>query len=311
MKQIHIPVLLNEVLENLIIKSNKNYIDATVGLGGHAKEILKLNGPNGKVLGIDLDKDALRHSKNNLKNFGSRILLVCDSYINIDKIVKEKNFKNISGILLDLGLSSLQLDKSERGFSFNKDEPLDMRFSKDQELNAHEIINTYQEKDLREIFSKYGQEPQAYRISKRICNARKEREIKTTKELVNIIRNSVHKSRVHKRKHFATQVFMALRIAVNNEFSNIEKVLQKAISILDKKGRLAVISFHSLEDRIVKDFIKQESRDCICPANFPKCVCNHNAKVKLINKKAIKAGPEEIQTNPRSRSAQLRVVEKI
>lgn len=311
MKKLHIPVLLDEVIENINIQPNKNYIDATVGLGGHSKEILKLNGPKGKLLGIDLDKDSLEHSKNFLKEFGKRVILVNESYTNIEKIVKEKKFGKVSGILLDLGLSSLQLDISKRGFSFQKDEPLDMRFNKTQNLTAREIINTYREKKLKEIFSQYGQEPQAQRIAKRICNARKEREINTTKELVNIVRNSVHKSRIHKRKHFATQVFMALRIAVNNEFQNIKEVLGQAISILEKSGRLAIITFHSLEDRIVKEFIKHESKDCVCPPKFPKCICKHKSRVKVINKRAIKPSIEEININPRSRSAQLRVIEKL
>ncbi|MFH1837947.1 MAG: 16S rRNA (cytosine(1402)-N(4))-methyltransferase RsmH [Candidatus Kuenenbacteria bacterium] len=337
----HIPVLLNEVIENLNIQSNQNFIDCTFGSGGHTMAILEKNKPNGIVVGIDLDEKnisnftLLNSCKANLtrqatqilklQNLEKRLILINDNFANLEKIIDEVHLKysnlKFHGILLDLGFSSDQLEENGRGFSFQKDEPLDMRFKESAtDITAEKIINKYSEKELANIFWKFGEEKHSRYIAKIIVQERKEQKIITTKQLADLIfkiakqKNSVRDYSSSKRRskiiHPATKVFQALRIAVNNELENLKQVLPQAIKILEPKGKICVISFHSLEDRIVKQFFKQESKNCICPFEFPQCICQHRASLKIINKKVILPNFEEIKNNPRSRSAKMRVAEK-
>jgi 16S rRNA (cytosine1402-N4)-methyltransferase len=306
-KRIHEPVLLREVIEYLNVGKNKNYIDCTIGEGGHAVEILKRNGPKGKVLGIEIDPELYKKLK---KEKLERLILVKDSFSNLKEIVKRKKFGPISGILFDLGLSSWHLEKSGRGFSFLKDEPLIMSYDwnrtksmllrssgvSSRELWAGKIVNEWSEKEIERILREYGEERFAKRISREIVRARKIKPIKTTFELVEIVKKAVPNFYRHKKIHFATKTFQALRIAVNDELENLRAALPQAIEVLEKRGRLAVISFHSLEDRIVKTFLKQKERE---------------GRIKILTKKPITPSKKEIKQNPRSRSAKLRIGIKI
>lgn len=307
----HIPVLLDEVIEYLNPKPNLNFIDGSIGGGGHSEEILKRTSPNGKLLGIDLDKDALKASKKRLsKDFKNRFVLIKDNFKNLKKIYKANNIGGVSGIILDIGLSSYELEDERRGFSFKFNAPLDMRFSGDG-VSARDIINGYSQTDLSEILKNYGEERFAKNIAKNICAKRKENSINSTSDLVDVIAKSVPGWYKRKKIHFATKTFQALRIEVNDELNNLKTVLPDALDILVKGGRLAIISFHSLEDRIVKNFFKEQARNCICPKDFPICQCNHKAIIKIITKKVVVATRGEIKNNPKARSAKLRVAEKI
>ncbi len=297
----HIPVLLKEVLEYLDPKANENFVDCTFGSGGHSAAILKKIQPDGKILGIEIDVELykiqaakIKNQKSNIKN---RVILINDSFVNLKKIVEENNFKPVNGILLDLGFSSWQMDESGRGFSFKKDEPLIMQYCSFNKffLTAEYIINILPEKELVKIFQEYGEERFSRRIAKKICEQRKIKAIKTTFQLVEAIRQAIPAQFRHQRIHFATRVFQALRIAVNDELNNIKKVLPQAIEILEPSGKIAIISFHSLEDRIVKQFFKEQSKI---------------GRLKIITKKPIVPTSEEVEKNPRSRSAKLRVAEK-
>lgn len=285
----HIPVLLKEMLELLSPKSNENFVDCTIGLGGHAEEILRKTAPNGKVLGIDLNGNTLKVVRENLAEYGDRLVLVEDSFANLEEIVHQNNLGKVDGILLDLGMSSWEIAESGKGFSFQKDEPLDMRFSEKIEITAKYIINRWKEDELLRIFREYGEERFARPIAKRIVEERKGKEIATTGELVDIILQVKHR---RGRINPATQVFQALRIEVNSELENLKDVLAQSVNVLSKDGRIAVISFHSLEDRIVKWFFRE------------------NENLEIITKKPIMAGEEEIKFNHRSRSAKLRMAIK-
>lgn len=293
---VHVPVLLKEVVEGLNLKSGDNVIDATVGGGGHAKEILVKTAPDGKLFGIDADENVLREAEKNLAVFGQRVILQRGNFADLKKIAVEKNFRNIHAALFDLGMSSWELERSGRGFSFRQDEPLDMRFDLAGSVTAADIVNAWYEKDLERIFRNFGQERFARTIAERICRERKIRPIKSTSALVEVIRKSFPHSYRFGKIHFATRVFQALRIAVNDELGNLEKVLPEALDIIEKKGRLAVISFHSLEDRIVKKFFISAQKE---------------GQAEIIAKKPIGASWEEIRKNPRSRSAKLRIMEKL
>lgn len=283
----HIPVLLNEILKYLDPRPNQNFIDATVGDGGHAKEILKLTAPNGKLLAIDRDADSIVRAKSNLSEFGNRVLFINDSFGNLASIVKENNFGLADGILFDFGMSSSQLQNSGRGFTFAKDEILDMRYDVKTPITAEDIVNGYSEKELSEIFKKWGEEPRAGIIAKAIV-ANRETRVKTTEELVGIIKSVKRRTG---KIHPATLVFQALRIEVNQELAEIEKALRAVPQILSIGGRAAFISFHSLEDRLIKNW----SRDL-----------NKKNIIRIINKKPITASAEELKINPGSRSAKLR-----
>jgi 16S rRNA (cytosine1402-N4)-methyltransferase len=309
----HVPVLLNEVIKYLDPRPNQNFIDCTLGGGGHTAEILKKTSPNGKVLGIDLDSRAIETAKEKIssqKLKADRLIAVQNNFKNLKEIVLQNNFQNISGILIDLGFSSMEIADPKKGFSFQIDAPLDMRYG-EEGITAEEIVNHAREKELEKIFREYGEERFPGRIAREICEARKTRSIKTTFQLVEVIARVVPKKFQYGRIHFATKVFQGLRIAVNDELESLKKVLPEAMEILAPGGRLVVISFHSLEDRIVKQFFKKESSDCVCPKSVPVCQCGHEAILKILNKKPIVPSEEEATKNPRSRSAKLRVAERL
>lgn len=298
----HIPVLPKEVLRYLDPKPNENFIDCTIGEAGHAIEILKITSPNGKLLGIDLNKDSLKSSEFKIKESrldGKRVLLVNDNFANLKNIAERFRLEPVRGILFDLGISSEELEKSGRGFSFLKNDPLFMTLKKDAgpgELTAEKIVNDFRREELEKIFKEYGEERFAGRIASRIVEERKKKRIKTTGELVEIIRKALPVGYRYGKIHFATRIFQALRIAVNDELANLEKALDQALDVLSLRGKLVVISFHSLEDRIVKNFLKARQKD---------------GSAAILTKKPIRPGMEEIASNPRSRSAKLRAAEKI
>lgn len=294
----HQSVLTKEVIEFLNPKSKDNFIDCTTGGGGHTLALLEKTGPKGKVLGLDLDKKALEATEKRVAEAGflDRLILVEDNFANLKKIVENYKFPPVRGIILDLGLSSAQLADEERGFSFKSHGRLDMRFGRTK-LTAYEIVNNWSKDELAEIFANYGEEPQAKKIAELIVEKRKKSSFNSAYDLANLILKVKHYSR-RKKVHPATKVFQALRIAVNEELANLEKVLPQAVEILAPGGRLAIISFHSLEDRIIKKFFRAKAR-------------SEKPAIKLINKKVIKPSYSEIKENSRARSAKLRVVEKI
>lgn len=306
MKFSHKSVLLNETIENLNIKEDGIYADLTLGKGGHSKEILKKLSPKGLLIGLDQDKDAIKAARENLKDF-SNVLYFNENFENIENVLDEAGFNRIDGALMDIGVSSYQIDNGDRGFSYMKDGPLDMRMNEDNELTAKQIVNDYSLDELWEIFSKYGEERYSKTIAKAIVDYRKMHEINTTLQLRNIVMKSVNTNEAHPEK----RVFQALRIEVNRELEVLENTLEKIVDHLNKNGRLCVITFHSLEDRIVKNKFKEMSKKCICPPDFPVCVCKHEKKVKLISKKPILPKKEELKVNSRSHSAKLRVCERV
>jgi len=291
----HTPVLLKEVIEYLDPKPNENFIDATIGEGGHTKVILEKNKPAGKILGIEVDPLLYQKAKNRMQNT-ERLILVNDSYVNLEKIVKEKQFQPVKGILFDLGMCSWQIDESKRGFSYLKDEPLDMRFNPESTLTAAEIVNFWEREDLERILKEYGEEKYAKRIALVIKEVRRKKRIVGTQELVEILKKSLPKNYDNYRLHPAVRTFQALRIAVNNELENLKMGLIIALKILAPQGRIVVISFHSLEDRIVKNFFRDKAKQNI---------------LKILTKKPITPSKENIKNNIRSRSAKLRAALKI
>ncbi len=301
----HLPVLYHSIIQALRPQSGGLYVDGTVGAGGHAWGILDASSPNGRLLGLDLDPQALRLAHERLSPFGERAVLVQASYTTLDEQLDALGWGGIQGIVLDLGLSSMQLDTPERGFSFRFEGPLDMRFSPDNPTSAVDLVNQLPQAELADLIFRYGEERRSRKIAKAIVAARP---INTTLELAEIVAKVIGKK--HSRLHPATRTFQALRIATNRELESVEKVLPLAVSALAPGGRLAVISFHSLEDRIVKRFFRHESQDCICPPSQPVCTCKHEAQLKLVQRKALQADELEIQQNPRARSARLRVAEK-
>ena len=303
----HIPVMIKEVIEALNVRPWARFIDCTLGAGGHAAAILEHCLPGGQLLGIDTDPEAIKIAQAKLSSYQDSIKIVNDNFVNLQAICRQYSFMSppINGILFDLGLSSLQLGDSIRGFSFQNDGPLDMRFSPSQKLTAAEIVNTSSEAELARIIWTYGEEIHSRHIARQILLARP---LETTLQLAQVVERAVGSRRG--RIHPATKTFQALRIAVNQELKNLELALKQAVNLLDFDGRLAVISYHSLEDRIVKQLLQREAKDCICPPETPTCVCGHKARVSLINKKVIKPSPAEIEANPRSRSAKLRVAER-
>jgi 16S rRNA (cytosine1402-N4)-methyltransferase len=301
----HTPVLLSEALRALAVQPGGRYVDCTLGSGGHAAAILDNSSPGGQLLGIDADPHALEAAKERLQHYKESTLLVNDNFANLQSICIKYDFFPVHGILLDLGLSSLQLNGSGRGFSFQHDAPLDMRFSPDQKVNAADIVNTTPEARLAQIIRTYGEESQSNRIAQNII---RERPIETTRQLAQLIEKAIGR---RGRIHPATKTFQALRIAVNHELEHLESVLRQAVDLLGYEGRLVVISYHSLEDRIVKQFMQKEARGCICPPETPVCVCGHTPRLRLINKKVITPAETELRLNPRSRSAKLRAAELI
>ena len=302
----HIPVLLNETIEALAVGPGGRYIDCTLGGGGHAAAILDHSSPGGQLLGIDADPRAIEIARARLIAYGNSVKIINENFVELEAICIKNDFLPVHGILFDLGLSSLQLNGSGRGFSFGHDAPLDMRYSPGQQLSAADIVNTYSEAELAHLIRTYGEEGYSRRIARWIL---KERPIRTTLELAQVIERAVggRKGRLHP----ATKTFQALRIAVNHELEYLEAALKQAVSLLGFEGRLVVISYHSLEDRIVKRFMSQESKDCICPPGIPSCVCQHTARLRLVSKRVITPSPVEVESNPRSRSAKLRVAERV
>jgi 16S rRNA (cytosine1402-N4)-methyltransferase len=301
----HTPVMLPEVLRALDVQPGGRYIDCTLGGGGHAAAILEHSSPGGQLLGIDADPLALEVAKERLQYFKESALLVNDNFVNLQSIAIKYDFFPVHGILLDLGLSSMQLSESGRGFSFQHHAPLDMRVNPNQKTTAADIVNTYPEQKLADILRTYGEEFQANRIARSIVDARP---VESTRELAEIIEKTVGR---RGKIHPATKTFQALRIAVNRELENLESTLRQAMELLGYQGKLVVISYHSLEDRIVKQFMQKEAKGCICPPTTPVCVCGHTPRLKLVNKKVIIPSDTETRENPRSRSAKLRAAERL
>jgi 16S rRNA (cytosine1402-N4)-methyltransferase len=311
----HIPVLLDAVLSGLAVREDGSYIDGTVGAGGHSLAILKST-PNVRLLGLDTDPTALQIAAERLAPFieSGKARLVRTNFEDMAEVARQEGFSQVDGILLDLGVSSMQLDRPERGFSFRSEGPLDMRLNPEGPTTAADIVNTLPETELADLIYKYGEEPASRRIARRIVERRAQQPITTTADLASIVSRAMG-GRVAGRSrnpiHPATKTFQALRIAVNREQETLESALASAVDLLNPGGRLAVISFHSLEDRAVKQFIRQEHRGCICPPELPVCQCGRKPTLRPVNTKPIEATEQEARDNPRSRSAKLRVAEKL
>lgn len=301
----HIPVLFDELLTLLQPPINGRFIDGTLGAGGHTEGLLAASAPDGQILAFDRDPEAIAFTQTRLAQFNDRITYIHASYAEMGTIAPQQGFDQVDGIMLDLGLSSRQLGDAKRGFAFMQAGPLDMRFDHTQGQTAADLVNNLDETELANIFWRYGEERRSRFIARLIVE---NRPLTTTSELAELIASKIKRSG---RTHPATQVFQALRIAVNNELDAVETGVQAAIELLKPGGRFAVISFHSLEDRFVKNTFRDLSRDCICPPEQPFCICDHRARVRLITRKAVKASEAEININPRSRSARLRVIEKL
>ncbi len=306
----HISVLLQECLDGLNIRPEGIYVDGTLGGAGHSGQIVRRL-TSGRLIGIDRDTTALQAASQRLSQFADRVRLVHSNFSEIAQVLKGLEISGVDGILLDLGVSSPQLDDAGRGFSYMADAPLDMRMNREDALSAYDVVNTWPEEELRRILYDYGEERYAPRIADAICRLREEKPIETTLELVDVIRSAMPSAALREKQHPAKRSFQAIRIAVNDELGSVEKVMRDAICCLNPGGRLAVITFHSLEDRIVKNAMAEAAKGCTCPPNFPVCVCGRKPRVKLITRKPITAGEEELEANPRSRSAKLRVCEKI
>ncbi|MHB8807018.1 MAG: 16S rRNA (cytosine(1402)-N(4))-methyltransferase RsmH [Anaerolineaceae bacterium] len=302
----HIPVLNREVLAYLKPVRDGKYLDATLGAGGHAEAILIASQPSGLLIGLDIDQNAVAIASERLQKFSSRATFFNVSYIQMKDCLRKMGWSSVDGILFDLGVSSMQVDAADRGFSFNKEGPLDMRFDDHSDFSAYDLINHWNEEEIASILWNFGEEPKARAIAKAICIARP---LKTTTQLAQVVLSAYHGS--HSKIHPATRTFQAVRIAVNRELTVLEEGINLGIKQLGNGGLIAVISFHSLEDRIVKDIFKRESKDCICPPEQPVCTCDHKASLKILTKKPVIASDEEIKINPRSRSAKLRVAQKI
>ncbi len=307
----HIPVMQREVIESLRCRPGGIYVDGTVGGGGHACEILRITAPDGVLIGIDVDDDALRASEELLKPFGNRKILVKGNFADIHIILDNLNIKEVDGILLDLGVSSHQLTTADRGFSFSLDAALDMRMDQSHGPCAYDIVNTFPEKDLERIIRDYGEEIMADRIVKMISARRKASPITTTAELAAVVVKALPSRFRSQKIHPATRTFQAIRIYVNNELLNLYEAINRGVDMLKPSGRLSIISFHSLEDRIVKNNFRSWQKGCLCPTNFPMCICQRKAKLKIVTKRPVIPQTSEIEANPRARSAKLRTAERI
>ena len=306
----HVSVLLDECIQALNIKPDGIYVDGTLGGAGHSSQIAaRLT--TGRLIGIDRDPKALKAASERLAPYADRVTLVHSNFSRLDEVLENLGIEGVDGILLDLGVSSPQLDEAERGFSYMADAPLDMRMNSEDSLTAHEVVNTWPREELRRILYEYGEERYAPQIAAAIERRRAEKPIETTLELVDVIRSAMPPAALREKQHPAKRSFQAIRIAVNDELGAVGRVLEVAVPKLNRKGRLAIITFHSLEDRLVKNGMAANARGCTCPPNFPVCICGNKPKVKLISKKPIVSGPEELERNPRARSAKLRVCEKL
>ena len=308
----HIPVMLPQVLHYLNCKQGKIYVDCTLGGSGHARAICEKIVPDGVLIGIDQDIDAIQNATKVLKQFDLSIHLFHENFVHLPELLRQLSIGAVDGILLDLGISLHQLESSGRGFSFNKEEPLDMRMNIEASTKAEDLINSMEEKSLRNIFQEYGEERWAGQIARKIVKQRQRKAIRSSAELAQIICDAVPKKASFNQKiHPATRVFMALRIAVNRELERLDLFMENVADLLNPKGRLCVLSFHSLEDRIVKHRIKALEKTCVCPPDFPKCVCTQKKIVRSLTKKVVRPTKDEIEINPMARSSKLRAFEKI
>jgi 16S rRNA (cytosine1402-N4)-methyltransferase len=307
----HLPVMGREVVSYLGCVAGRTYLDCTLGGGGHALEILQASAPDGRLIGIDQDGEALAAAESALKPYKRRVTLVRENFRRIKDVLADLGIKSVDGILLDLGVSSFQLDSADRGFSFRTDSALDMRMDQREESSARDLVNDLDADELSGIFKRYGEERFSSRIARAIVNARAKSAVETTGELSEIVSAAIPKKFHPKRIHPATKVFQALRIAVNDELESLKCVLADGIGLIAKGGRFVVISFHSLEDRLVKNFFRDSARGCICPPRAPVCACGKLPVARLLTRKVVVASSEEVEANPRARSARLRAIEKI
>ena len=307
----HVSVLRDESIAGLKIREDGTYVDGTLGGAGHSLEICRRLSEEGRLIGIDQDQEAIANGAVRLQSYMDRVTLVRDNFKNIDRILNGLEIGKIDGMLLDLGVSSYQLDEAERGFSYMQDAPLDMRMDQRQIKSAYEVVNTYSEAELDRILHDYGEERWSKRIARFIVDARNEKPIETTGELVGIIKKAIPKKAREDGPHPAKRTFQAIRIEVNGELDILENTISDSVERLNTGGRLCVITFHSLEDRIIKQSFKTLENPCICPKDFPVCVCGRKPKVRVITRKPILPGEEELKDNPRARSAKLRIVERI
>ncbi len=311
MELTHTSVLLEECIEGLKIKKNGIYVDCTLGGAGHSIEIGKKLDANGTLIGIDQDDYALKKAELRLENLSCKKNLVRDNFQNIKEVLHSLNIEKVDGILMDLGVSSFQLDDGSRGFSYNQDAPLDMRMDKRSPFSAYELVNDYEERELFRIIKSYGEEKFASRIAREIVKSRAESPIETTSQLVDIIKKSIPAKARREGPHPAKRTFQAIRIEVNRELEILREAIKDAVSVLNPNGRICIITFHSLEDRIAKQTYKELTNPCTCPSDFPQCICGNEPIVEIITRKPIYPSEEELINNPRSRSAKLRIAKKI
>ena len=303
----HKPVLFDEVIENIISEEDSVYVDCTLGGGGHTEGILEKSSEGSKVIGIDQDREAIDFSKNRLKSYGNKLEIFQDNFRNLDTVIYLAGYDKVDRILMDIGVSSNQLDNLERGFSYRYDAKLDMRMNRNLEISAYEVVNDFSEKEIADIIYKYGEEPKSRKIAKNIVEYRKNKKIETTMELSEIVIKSIGKSM---KKHPSKRTFQAIRIFVNKELEVLEEALDKAINLLKDKGKLLVITFHSLEDRMVKEKFREYENPCSCPPEIPVCMCNKKSLGKVITRKPITVKESELNENNRAHSAKLRIFER-
>ncbi|WP_297811294.1 16S rRNA (cytosine(1402)-N(4))-methyltransferase RsmH [uncultured Finegoldia sp.] len=307
----HVPILLDECIENLNIRPGKIYVDCTVGGAGHSREIVKKI-EDGKLICFDQDETALNVAKKRLEDYSDRVVFIKDNFKNIKKDLQNIGIEKVDGILMDIGVSSYQIDEDKRGFSYMHDAQLDMRMDQSNPISAKDIVNTYSKEDLENIIFKYSDEKWAKRIAEFICKEREIKPIETTFELVEVIEKAIPKKvRMNQKGHSSKKTFQAIRIEVNKELDVLEKAVGDCIDLLNLGGRICIITFHSLEDKICKEIFKDRQRGCICPPEIPVCVCNHKPEIKILTRKPIEPSKEELKQNSRARSAKLRVAEKI
>jgi len=307
----HIPVLFHEIMDIMAPKAGEVFVDCTLGGGGHSRGFLERMGDDGRLIGIDQDTNALKAAQDNLAEFGDRVTYVHSNYNNLDEILNQYAPDGVDGILFDIGVSSHQLDEKDRGFSYMQDAPLDMRMDQSRKFSAWDVVNTYSEDELHRIIKEYGEERWAKRIAKFIVDFRKDKPVDTTGELVDIIKRAIPKGAREEGSHPAKRTFQAIRIEVNDELGVLTRTISVAAKHLKKGGRLGIISFHSLEDRIVKEQFRYLASDCICPPELPFCQCDKVSEVKILTRKPVTATEDELAANSRSKSAKFRAVEKI